>query len=398
MADSSTTYDILLRGGHVIDPANNIDGVSDVGISDGKIATVGPNLDASQSKRVLDVDGLYVTPGLIDIHTHAFSALDRGTNPRVPADQYALPTGTTTIVDCGSSGASTLGVFRDLVVTPTKCRVLAFVNICSIGMIRDCEQQVDNLKIETCAAAIEANRDFAIGVKSAHYYLPGWESVDHAVAAGKLANVPVMVDSRSYPTTRPYNELLLEHLRPGDFVTHMYRAFHPTLDENGRVQPCIFEGRERGVLFDLGHGAAGFLWRNAVPSMEQGFYPDSISTDIHHGCYFFQRANMPITMSKILNLGMPLAEVVKRSTSITAKLIGRPELGSLSVGAEADVAGLALEEGEFPFVDSYRTVRMGTQRLDCRLTLRAGKVEWNSDARGMPLWDSLPGDYMAQPV
>jgi len=398
MTGSSSTYDLLLRGGHVIDPANKIDGKSDVAISGGKIAAVGPNLDASQTTRVLDVAGLYLTPGLVDIHTHAFSALDRGTSPTVPADQYALPTGVTTVVDCGSSGASTLGAFRDLVVTPTKCRVLAFVNICSTGMIVDCEQRLDNLKIETCVAAVEANRDFIVGVKSAHYYPPGWESVDRAVEAGKLANVPVMVDSRSYADTRPYDELLLEHLRPGDFVTHMYRAYHPTIDDNGKVQPYIFEGRKRGVLFDVGHGAAGFLWRNAVPSMDQGFYPDSISTDIHHGCFFLQRANMPMTMSKILNLGMPLTEVIERSTTIPAKLVGHPELGTLSVGAEADIAGLALEEGEFPFVDSYRTVKMGTRRLDCRLTLRAGKVEWNSDARGLSPWDSLPGDYMGQPV
>ncbi len=397
MTGPAATYDLLLRGGHVIDPANSIDGAADVGIKDGKIAAVAPNLNAAKSSRTLEVDGLYVTPGLIDIHTHPFSPMDTGRAPRIPADQYGLPTGTTTLVDCGSPGSTSMGTFRDRVATPSKCRVLAFLNICSVGMIRDSEQNVENLYAEECAEAIMQNRDIVVGIKSAHYMGPGWESIDNAVAAGEIAGVPVIVDSRTLET-RPYDEMVLEHLRPGDIVTHMYRAYHPTLDENGKVQPYLFEARDRGVKFDIGHGAAGFLWRNAAPAMEQGFGPDTISTDAHNGNYFIQRANMPLTMSKLIDLGMPLEEAVRRSTVVPAEVIGRPELGTLSVGAEADVAAFALEEGEFPFVDSYRAVKMGSRRLDCRLTLRAGEIVWNVDARGMPLWDTLPDDYMPVPV
>ena len=385
MIDGAKTYDLLLRGGHVIDPANNMDGRADVGISDGKIAAVGRDLDPAKSEKTLDVTGLYVTPGLIDIHTHPFSPQGSELSPRIPPDQYGLPTGTTTLVDCGSSGSTTMGIFRDRVVNPTRCRVLSFINICTVGMIRDSEQNVEHLQVEACAEAIEQNRDIIVGIKSAHYMGPGWESIDNAVAAGEIAGVPVIVDARTLET-RPYDEMVLEHLRPGDIVTHMYRAFHPTLDENGKVQRYLFEARERGVIFDVGHGAAGFYWRNAVPAMEQGFGPDTISTDAHNGNYYIQRANMPITMSKLMTLGMSLEEVVRRSTVEPAQVINRPELGSLNIGAEADVAAFALEEGDFPFVDSDRTVRMGSRRLDCRLTLRAGEIMWNIDARGVSSW------------
>jgi dihydroorotase len=396
MTGEAATYDLLLRGGHVVDPANNINGSADVGVLDGKIAAVGPNLDPSQATKTLDVSGLYVTPGLIDIHTHPFSPQGSEIAPRIPPDQYGLPTGTTTLVDCGSSGTTTMGQFRDQVVNPTKSRVLSFVNICNLGMIRDCEQNVANLVVEDLVEAIENNRDIVVGIKSAHYMGPGWESIDNAVAAGAITGVPVIIDARTLPT-RPYNEMVLEHMRPGDIVTHMFREYHPTLDDNDNVQPYLFEARKRGVIFDIGHGGAGFLWRNAVPAMEQGFGPDTISTDAHNGNYYIQRANMPITMSKLMTLGMSLEEAVRRATVEPAKVINRPELGTLSVGAEADLAAFALDEGEFPFVDSYRAVKMGTQRLDCKLTLRAGEIVWNIDARGMAMWDTQ-GKYLALPL
>ena len=391
MSEPEATFDILLRGGHVIDPANDVDGRADVGIKDGKIAAVGGNLDEQSARKTLDVDGLYVTPGLIDMHTHHFLYGASGAINGLHPDGYAFPNGTTTVVDCGGPGWTNIGAFKDSLVKQTRSRVLAFINIISVGMVRDSEQNTDNIQVEQCAAAIEDNRDFVVGIKSAHYMGPGFDSIDAAVKAGEMTSVPVIVDSRTLPT-RPYDELVLEHLRPGDIVTHCYRAFHPTLDEDGKVQPYLWDARRRGVRFDVGHGAGSFVFRIAAAAMQQGFGPDTISTDAHLGSFFFQRANMPITMSKMMALGMPLNEAVERSTTLPAQVIGRPELGTLSVGAEADVAVFKLEEGEFPFLDSYLAKLVGDRRLDCRLTLRAGSIVWNIDALGAPSWDTL-GDY-----
>jgi dihydroorotase len=217
--------------------------------------------------------------------------------------------------------------------------------------------------------------------------------VDRAIAAGNLCQKPVMVDFWPRPPERSYEELILEKMRPGDIHTHVFAQQFPVLDEAGRPNQILFEARERGVIFDVGHGAGSFWFRNAVPAIQQGFYPDSISTDLHvrnvHGAV----VDMLTTMSKILNMGMSLADVIQRSTLAPAREIGHPELGHLSVGAEADVAVLKLLTGEFGFIDCGRARMMGDRKLECAMTIRAGEIVYDPGGLSMPLWTEAPPEY-----
>jgi dihydroorotase len=230
-----------------------------------------------------------------------------------------------------------------------------------------------------------------VGVKTAHYDYPEWEALDRAFEAGRLANVPVMVDFTPQPTRR-YEDLLLRHMRPGDIHTHMYAQHIPLLDANGKVNEYVREARRRGVIFDLGHGAGSFWFRIASPAMAQGFGIDSISTDLHQQSWLIPQATMVNCMSKMLNLGMPLEEVVYRSTVTPAREIKRPELGTLSVGGTADIAVFELQKGTFGFVDSGHARHVGNQKLRCLLTVRAGKIVWDAEGLSWPDWQKA-GQY-----
>src|SRR3712207_5033681 len=200
--------------------------------------------------------------------------------------------------------------------------------------------------------------------------------------------MPVMVDFYPWLPERPYPQLILEKLRPGDIHTHVFAQQFPVIDEQGKVYDHLFKARERGIIFDLGHGAASFWFRNAVPAVGQGFVPDSISTDLHTGNVNGPVVDMATTMSKMLNMGLTLEDVIARSTVAPAREIGRPELGTLSVGTEADVAVLAVDEGEFAFVDCGKTRLVGNRRLRCVLTIRAGEIVYNPEGLGLPTWES----------
>lgn len=374
-------FDLLLRGGRVIDPANRLDTSMDVAISNGKIVAVSPDLDPKLASSVADVSGMYVTPGLVDIHTHSF----RYFNSTVP-DEYAIPNGVTTIVDAGGPGWKNFEEFKRLVVDKTETRLFALLNVAGPGMTKDAEQDITEMHAEPIAEMIDVNRDLIIGVKTAHYDGPGWESVDTAVAAGKLSDTFVMVDFHQHPN-RSYKELLLKHMRPGDIHTHMYATSH-LLNEDGQLQDYMIEARLRGILFDVGHGAGSFRFRFAKPSMDQGFGPDTLSTDAHKGSIFVKGATMPLVISKVINMGMSLYEAVDRSTRVPAHVIGRPELGTLTIGSEADVAVFDLEEGEFGFVDSELARMNGNRRLRCHMTLRAGRVMWDLNGLTLHDWDT----------
>ena len=280
--------------------------------------------------------------------------------------------------------------FKRTIIDPAQTRVLAFVNIVGAGMIGAPEQDVSEMDPALCAEAIEQYREHVVGAKSAHFGGPGWESAGGAIEAARQSNSIAMIDFAPQPT-RSYEELL-ERMSSGDIHTHLYAAHIPLLDANKKVADYVRQARQRDIVFDTGHGNGSFWFRIAVPAMAQNFPPDTISTDLHKASRMLPNATMPITMSKFLNLGMPLQEVVYRSTYRPAEVIRHPELGHLSVGAEADLAAFALYEGDFAFVDSGRARMQGRKKLECELTLRAGRVVWDLNGRSLVDWDKA-GEY-----
>jgi dihydroorotase len=406
------TYDLLLKGGHVIDPANHIDEVRDVAISAGKIAAVEKNIPANLAGKVVDVSKLYVTPGLIDIHYHIghggaplnwftpearAHALPLG----IPAD-LALQAGVTTIVDAGTSGAETFLQEKEEVIDRARVRVLAFLNIVADGMNGGLEQSLDEMDVKLCAATIKKYPDLIVGVKTAHYWtnLPWdaehvpWAAVDRAIECGTAANVPIMVDF--WPREdRTYEDLILKKMRPGDIHTHVFAQQFPIILPDGKLNPALAQARARGVIFDVGHGSGSFWFRNAVPAQKQGFVPDSMSTDLHTGNYTV--VSMTDVMSKFLAMGVPLDDVVRRSTVNPASEIHRPELGTLSVGKEADIAVLELQKGRFAYIDCGVARMDANVKLTARMTVRAGRISYDPSGLSMVEWEKARPQYFLTP-
>jgi len=377
-------FDLVLQGGRVMDPKSKLDGARDVAVKDGKIAAIEPSIAAGRAKKVLDVKGLLITPGLIDMHVHVyFSASNPGAwagDNSVPPDAFSFRTGVTTMVDAGSSGWRNFEHFKVTVIDRAKTRVLAFINIAGFGMISNLTEQ-DDFDPKAVARLKAKYPETVVGVKSAHYQRPDWESVDSAVEAGKMAKVPVLVDFGYFLPQRPYYELVGEHLRPGDISTHAYRGPVPWLDEKGKVYPYLRAARARGVKFDVGHGGGSFVLRSAGGAIADGFYPDTISSDLHTASMNGAFMDMPTLMSKLMALGMPLGEVIRASTITPAEVLQRPELGHLTVGAVADVAGLRIMEGEFGYYDNSGGKVTSKQRLFNELTLKDGRIEWDFNGR-----------------
>src|SRR5438477_9075421 len=306
---AQTRYDLLLKGGHVIDPANNIDGVMDVAIASGRIARVAPNIADAAVQRIVDVRGLYVTPGLVDIHVHAYAGTGMkgaysGDNSVYP-DGFTFRSGVTTVVDAGSSGWRNFADFKDRVIDRSKTRVFAMLNIVGRGMGGGAiEQNKEDMDAAATAKVARQYPEIIVGIKTAHFEAPEWVAVDRAIAAGKLAGLPVMVDFGTPWPQRNFEQLITDHLRPGDISTHMYQGLQPLVDDKGRVLPYLLEGRKRGVRFDLGHGGGSFVWSEAVPAIRAGWVPDTISTDLHASSMNNGMKDMTTTMSKVLSLGV----------------------------------------------------------------------------------------------
>ena len=394
LAAQQPAYDLLLRGGHVIDPKNNISRVMDVAVAGGKIARVAENIPAAQAKTVADVAGLYVTPGLIDIHAHVYTGTPkRAVAPRdtnVPADIISFRSGVTTVVDAGTSGWKTFPDFKQHVIVKAATRILAMLNIAGDGMGTGAsENDPKNFDAEATAKVARENSDIVVGFKSAHYAGPGWASIDAAVTAGKLADMPVMVDFGSVTAERNLDVLLRDKLRAGDIYTHCYSGHRDEL-LHGKVNPAMEAGRKRGIIFDVGFGAASFYWYVAVPLVEQKFLPDSISTDIHIRSINAGMKDMTQTMSKILALGVPLDQVIRMSTFNPAKQIKKPQLGNLDIGAEADIAVLRMDKGSYGLTDSAGARYPGNRLLACELTVRKGALVWDLNGRASLDWKSFP--------
>lgn len=391
-AVAQTPYDLLLKGGHVIDAKNHISAIRDVAISGGRIAAVEENIPASRARKTIDVSSLYVTPGLVDIHEHVFSgSMNReytGENC-VRADSFSFRSGVTTVVDAGSSGWRNFGEFRDEVINREKTRVFAMLNIVGHGMggRMDVEQNTNDMDPVRTAEVARRNHDVVVGIKVAHYAGPEWIAVDRGVEAGRLANLPVMVDFATFRPERPFQDLVLIHLRPGDIYTHQYLDVVPMLDADGRVLPYLFEARKRGIIFDVGHGGGSFSFLQAIPAVKQGFVPDSISTDVHIDSMNAGMKDMLNLMSKFLNMGMSLDDVIACSTWHPAREIHHEEFGNLSVGSVADVAVLRLVHGDFGFVDSANLRMKGDRKLVGELTLRDGHVVWDLNGMSSEDWD-----------
>jgi dihydroorotase len=398
---TAQTYDLLLRGGHVIDPKNNVDRVMDVAVAGGKIARVAESIPASQARQVVDARGLFVTPGLVDIHVHVFAGGGvrdsfAGGDFGITPDGMSFRSCVTAVADAGSSGWRNFPEFKrrilDREINHPQVRVYAMLNIVGHGMGGGkVEQNTEDMDAQATAKVAREHPDLIVGLKVAHYVGRDFIAVDRAVEAGKLANIPVMVDfGRSYPE-RSYQDLVLKRLRPGDISTHMYASSIPLFDGEGKLLPYLAEARKRGIIFDLGHGNKSFFWNQAAGAIKQGWIPDSISTDIHVRSQLTSMQDMATVMSKVLSLGVPLKDVIRMSTVAPAAQIRRPALGHLTVGADADIAVLRLDKGRFGFLDGNDLRVEAQQKLACEMTFREGKVAWDVNGRaGKPYVPAQP--------
>ncbi len=397
-ASAQEKYDLLLRGGHVIDPRNKISALQDVAIRDGKIAAVAARIDPAHARKTVDVAGLYVTPGLIDIHVHIYAGTGEwysyaGDNSVYP-DGVTFRSGVTTVADAGCAGWRNFEDFKQRIIDRCRTRVFVFLNIVGHGMRgQRFEQELEDMQAQPTAEMALRHKGVIVGIKTAHYMGPEFAPVERSVEAGTIANIPVMVDfGRAYPQ-KSLAELLTKKLRPGDIYTHVYSGLRSELAPSGHANPGLFEGRQRGVLFDVGHGGASFTWRVAAPILSEGFLPDTISTDLHSSSMNAGMKDMLNVMSKFLALGLSLEDVLLRSTWNPARAIKQEQLGHLSVGAPADVAVLRLEKGAFGFLDAYGARLRGTQKLACEMTLRGGRIVYELNGLARPEWTTLPKDY-----
>ena len=394
----SQPYDIVIKGGHVIDPKNNIDAIMDVAISNGKIAQVARTIDTKQAAQVVNAKGLYVTPGLIDLHAHVFF----GTEPdhylsnglaAVPPDGFTFRVGVTTVADAGGAGWKSFPEFKKNVIDNSQTRVLSFLNIVGEGMRGGAyEQDTNDMDPKLSAMVAKEYKDYIVGFKVAHFEGHDWTPVDRAVEAGKQAGVPVMVDFGGAHPPLSIEELYMKHLRPGDIFTHTYTLLDGNVRETvvdeatHKVKPFIWDAKKRGIIFDVGYGGASFNFSQAIPAIKEGFYPNTISTDLHTGSMNASMKNELDIMSKFLLMGMPLNDVIKASTWTPAQVIKHEELGNISVGAIADVAVLELMQGDFGFYDKTGYKISGKQKFECEVTIKAGRIVYDLNGIADPIY------------
>ncbi len=374
--------DVLIKNGHVFDPKNDIDTIMDVAIVDGKILDVAFSINTENAKKVIDASGLYVSPGLIDLHTHVFvgsktNKFADGNNSLSP-DDFSFKSGITTVVDAGTSGHENFPLFKTQVIDQSKTRVLTFLNIVSSGMTGDDRQNdLEKMDADKAVAIINKYPEIIVGVKIGHYEGANWAPFDRALEACYNTNRPLFVECH-LPQYSLKDQL--DRMRPGDIITHSFENIKErasVVDENGIVLPIVTKAQQRGILFDVGHGGAGFWFNQAIPAFEQGLWPNSFGTDLHKFSMNAGMKNMLNIMSKYLNMGMPLKEVLKRGSWYPAKAIHRKDLGNIGKGAVADLVLLKIRKGTFGFVDAGRNKITGDRKFEAELTIRAGRVVWD---------------------
>ena len=390
-------YDMLIQNGHLIDAKNGINEVMDIAIKDGKIAAVSSNLNSKQSKKTIDAKGLVISPGLIDIHGHHFHVTEPSSYlsnsfTALPPDGFTFESGITTVVDVGGAGWRNFNQFKEQTIANSKTRVLSFLNIVGHGMKGGAfEQDLSDMDEKLTAIVAQQNKDYVVGIKVAHFSGFDWTPVEKAVAAGTRANIPVMVDFGGSQPELPLNVLLLEKLRPGDIFTHAYAHVNgrtPVVNESGKLQPYVLDAQKRGIIFDVGHGGGSFVFEQAIPAIQQGFKPNTISTDLHTGSMNGGMKDILNVMSKLLNMDMSIQELVEAATWKPAKVIQREDLGNLSVGSVADITLLKIESGEFGFIDTQNKKMEGTKKIICELTLREGNVVYDLNGLASTPWNN----------
>ncbi len=363
------SYDLILKGGRVIDPSQGIDGPNEVGFSEGKVAAVAKSLKPGPTTKVRDVGGKIITPGLIDMHTHVYWG---GTSLGIDAEEFCRTSGVTTAIDTGSAGPGNFLGFRKHVIEKSEVRILAYLHVSFAGiyafsntiMVGESEE-VRLLAPQDCVEVAEQHRDVLVGIKvrvGRHASgTQGWNALKMALEVAEEVGMPLMAHIDHPP---PSYEDVINLLRPGDILTHAFRPFPNTpCSAQGKVKPEVLAARERGVLFDIGHGKGSFAFKTARAMLANGFYPDTISSDVHTLCINGPAFDQVTTMSKFLCLGMPLRDIIKASTESAGMALRRPELGSLKPGSVGDATILSVNDGEFDYVDVVGEHLTGKQRI-----------------------------------
>ena len=370
-------YELLLKGGRVIDPSQPFNDVADLAVAGGKIAAIAKDIDSREAARTVQVTGQIVTPGLIDLHVHGFEGISHwGVN----LDQYCIARGVTTAIDAGTSGSDSFDGFRRLVIESSRTRILAFLNISRVGLIGEPGELVDTRMIDAPSALRVARKhaDVIVGLKvrcGANYSGPNdLFAVKEARSVADQIGKPLMIHVNT-----PYTPMdqILDVLRPGDIVTHAFRKGGQggVIGPEGRVSDYIRRAANRGILFDVGHGSGGFSFASTEAALKENFLPTTISSDIHAPSALGPVFDLPTTMAKLLVLGLTLEKVVELTTVAPARAIHRSgEMGSLKPGSPADIAVFDLVQGNFSLVDSQREVRKATQKIEPVLVLRGGRL------------------------
>lgn len=374
--------DILIKGAYLIDAKNGIRDSRDVGITAGKIARVATSIPSGEAKKVIDASGLILSPGLIDLHTHVFVGSKARTFAdgfsSVSPDDFSFRSGITTMVDAGTSGWRNFETFKKNIIDASQTRVLAFLNIAGTGMSGNPDQEnLQDMDPDKAYETLQQYPNVLVGIKIGHFTGAEWTPFENALKASEMANKPLLVECHLPQYTLAQQ---LEKMRPGDILTHSFEEIEermPIVDEQGQLRRFVKAAYDRGILFDVGHGGAGFWFSQAIPAVQQGLSPHTFGTDLHRFSMNSGMKNMLNVMSKFINIGMEVTEVIERASWQAAQAIQRTDLGHLSEGAVADLTLLKLHEGAFGFIDAGGNKIEGKHKLETELTMKGGKIVYD---------------------